>query len=145
MQATVSAADSCTVYNGCFRDGDFQRLASTAKMVFNDVILRVGIELGLSIIDLRFVCSSPVDYANPIKPSSLGGAKIARAVVRALLAGNTENAGARVVISQCLSHSKLRSQAIRAHGLASICCRKGARWHLIIVWKSRRSSRRNTV
>src|SRR5215470_12195950 len=34
----------CTIYNGCLPDKAFQRLASTALMVFNDVILRVGIE-----------------------------------------------------------------------------------------------------
>ena len=71
----------CTIYNGCFPDADYQRMASTALTVFNDVILRVGIEFGLSIIDLRFVCSSPMDYANPIEPSSIGGAKIARSIV----------------------------------------------------------------
>ncbi len=87
----------CTIYNGCFPDAHFQRLAATALMVFNDVILRVGIEFGLSMIDLRFVCSSPADYANPIEPSSVGGAKIARAVVNLVSAGHTENTGARVV------------------------------------------------
>jgi GDSL-like Lipase/Acylhydrolase family len=71
----------CTIYNGCFPEVDYQRMASTALTVFNDVILRVGIEFGLSIIDLRFVCSSPKDYANPIEPSSIGGAKIARSIV----------------------------------------------------------------
>ena len=89
----------CTIYNGNFPDADFQRLASTALMVFNDVILRVGIEFRLTIIDLRFVCSSPADYANPIEPSSLGGAKIARTIVNLVVAGgHTENA-ARVVTS----------------------------------------------
>ena len=73
-----------TIYNGCFPNADYQRLASTALMVFNDVILRVGIEYGLSIIDLRFVCSSPNDYANPIEPSSHGGAKIARCILAAV-------------------------------------------------------------
>jgi hypothetical protein len=71
----------CTIYNGCFPDADYQRMVSTALMVFNDAILRVGIEYRLSIIDLRFVCSSPDDYANPIEPSSIGGAKIARSIV----------------------------------------------------------------
>src|SRR5215469_18884966 len=42
-----------------------QRLASTARMGSNDVILRAGIESSLAIIDLRFVCSSPARYANP--------------------------------------------------------------------------------
>ena len=51
--------------------GPARRLISTALMVFNDVILRVGIESGLTIIDLRLVCSSADDYANPIEPSSI--------------------------------------------------------------------------
>jgi hypothetical protein len=89
----------CTIYNGCFPDVDFQRSVSTALMVFNDVILRVGIEFSLAVIDLRFVCSSTADYANPIEPSSVGGAKIARTIVNLVSSGHAENAGARVVIS----------------------------------------------
>jgi hypothetical protein len=68
-------------------------------MVFNDVIFRIGIEYGLTIIDLRFVCSSAADYANPIEPSSIGGAKIARTIVNLVSAGHTENTAARVVIA----------------------------------------------
>jgi hypothetical protein len=88
----------CTIYNGCFPDNDFQRLVSTALMVFNDVILRVGIELGLQIIDLRFVCSSAADYANPIEPSSIGGNKIALAIVNLVSRAHVEDNGALVVI-----------------------------------------------
>ena len=88
----------CTIYNGCFPDADFQRMATTVAAVFNDVILRVGFEFGLAMIDLRFVCSSIADYANPIEPSSLGGAKIARSIVNLVSAGGTGNVGARVVI-----------------------------------------------
>jgi hypothetical protein len=74
----------CTIYNGNFSDPNYQRLASTALTVFNDAILRVGFEFGLTIIDLRLVCSSPEDYGNPIEPSSHGGAKIARCIVAAV-------------------------------------------------------------
>ena len=88
----------CTIYNGCFPDDNYQRLISTALMVFNDAILRVGIEFGLAMIDLRFVCSSAIDYANPIEPSSVGGAKIARAIVNLLSTEQTTNTGARIVI-----------------------------------------------
>jgi hypothetical protein len=84
----------CTIYNGSFPDPKYQRLISTALMVFNDAILRVGIEYGLTIIDLRLICSSPEDYANPIEPSSIGGAKIARSIV-GLVSGAGK--GARVV------------------------------------------------
>jgi hypothetical protein len=86
----------CTIYNGNFPDREYQRLASTALMVFNDAILRVGFEFGLTVIDLRFVCSSPEDYANPIEPSSKGGAKIARCIVASTEQGG--NRGAWVAI-----------------------------------------------
>jgi hypothetical protein len=89
----------CTIYNGGFPDGDFQRLVSTALMVFNDVILRVGIEFGLAVIDLRFMCSAPADYANPIEPSSVGGAKIARAILSLVSAGHKGDTGTRVAIT----------------------------------------------
>ena len=87
----------CTIYNGCFPNADYQRLASTALMVFNDVILRVGIEFDLSIIDLRYVCSSPNDYANPIEPSSIGGAKIARSIITLATREQIVSMGARIV------------------------------------------------
>jgi hypothetical protein len=64
-------------------------------MVFNDAILRVGIEHGLTIIDLRLVCSLPEDYANPIEPSSIGGAKIAKTIVNLM---TDTGSGARVVV-----------------------------------------------
>jgi hypothetical protein len=56
-------------------------MASVALMLFNDVILRVAIEHGLPVIDLRLVCAAPEDYANLIEPSSVGGEKIARMIV----------------------------------------------------------------
>lgn len=87
----------CTIYNGCFPDAPYQRLASIALMAFNDVILRIAIERALPVIDLRYVCCSPADYANPIEPSSVGGAKIARAIVK-LITSDSEQPGARVVI-----------------------------------------------
>ncbi len=79
----------CTIYNGNFPDPEFQRIAATALTVFNDVILRVAFEHALTVIELRLVCSEPADYANPIEPSSVGGAKIARSILDALaLDGN---------------------------------------------------------
>jgi hypothetical protein len=71
----------CTIYNGCFADAVLQRTVTTALKIFNDAILRVAFEFGLPVIDLRFVCSSVSDYANPIEPSSIGGLKIARAIL----------------------------------------------------------------
>ena len=70
----------CTIYNGCFPDKSYQRIASLALAVFNDVILRVAIDRGLPVIDLRLICTHPTDYANPIEPSSIGGEKIAKVI-----------------------------------------------------------------
>jgi hypothetical protein len=82
----------CTIYNGNFPDPGFQRLASTALCVFNDPILRVAFERRLTVIDLRLVCNEAADYANPIEPSSRGGAKIARAIMRTLQDSDVESA-----------------------------------------------------
>ena len=72
----------CTVYNGSFPDLEMGRRAAAAMAVFDDRILRVALEKGLPVIELRAVCARLEDYANPIEPSSAGGEKIARAIVR---------------------------------------------------------------
>jgi lysophospholipase L1-like esterase len=72
----------CTVYWPRFADPTYQRLTVTALAHFNDAILRVAIEHGLPVIDLRLVCDADGDYANPIEPSVQGGAKIAAAITR---------------------------------------------------------------
>jgi lysophospholipase L1-like esterase len=95
--ARGAAVTVCTIYNGNFPDLRLQRLASAALTVFNDAILRVAFERRLSVIDLRLVCNEPSDYANPIEPSSRGGAKIARAIVRALALSPPEESVARVI------------------------------------------------
>ena len=88
----------CTIYNGCFPDPAYQRVLSTALMAFNDVILRVAIERALPVIDLRFICREPADYANPIEPSSTGGARIARAIVSLVTSRASAQSGTHVVI-----------------------------------------------
>ena len=88
----------CTIYNGCFPDPEYQRILSTALTVFNDTILRVAIEHRLPVIDLRTICTSPEDYANPIEPSSVGGEKIAR-VVAGLVTGSNPYDGATRIIA----------------------------------------------
>lgn len=87
----------CTIYNGCFPDKTYQRIASAALAIFNDIILRVAIEHGLPVIDLRLVCSDPRDYANPIEPSSVGGEKIARVIVMLVTAADTFAHATRIV------------------------------------------------
>lgn len=73
----------CTIYNGNL-GADRAAAARIALMMFNDAILRTAFDLRLPVIDLRSVCTLPSDYANPIEPSGSGGAKIARAIARAL-------------------------------------------------------------
>ena len=74
----------CTIYNGNLGPPT-QRRAAAALAVFNDVVLRAGAERRLDVIELRLVCTSPLDYANPIEPSVRGGEKIARAILRAVV------------------------------------------------------------
>jgi GDSL-like Lipase/Acylhydrolase family len=73
----------CTIYNGNL-SGQEGAAARVALVAFNDVILRMAFESQLPVIDLRLVCNEPADYANPIEPSSHGGEKIARAIIRSL-------------------------------------------------------------
>lgn len=70
----------CTIYNGNFQSGSEQAAISTAVRLFNDSIVRIARTSGCSVIELRDVCANPSDYANPIEPSSIGGAKIAKAI-----------------------------------------------------------------
>jgi hypothetical protein len=86
----------CTIYNGHFDDASYQRIASTALTPFNDVIIRMGLLHGLDVIELRLVCTDPRDYANPIEPSSRGGAKIAISI-RQVLLGERPLQAARLV------------------------------------------------
>lgn len=87
----------CTIYNGCFPDKSYQRIASLALTVFNDVILRVAIERSLPVIDLRLICSQLADYANPIEPSSIGGEKIAKAIVALVTGSDGQIRGTRIL------------------------------------------------
>lgn len=81
----------CTVYNGNL-DAAQAPLARVALMMFNDVILRFAIERRLPVIDLRLVCPSAEDYANPIEPSGSGGRKIATAIARSVLSEEVSHA-----------------------------------------------------
>jgi hypothetical protein len=69
----------CTIYDTP-PSGSEYRLIRTALALFNDVISRAAFSAGLSLIDLRLICSDDEDYANPIEPSTRGGAKIAAAI-----------------------------------------------------------------
>ena len=84
----------CTIYNGALDPGQAE-IARVGVALFNDVILRTALALGLDVVELRAICTEPGDYANPIEPSDQGGLKIARAVAAALEAGH--DAGGNVV------------------------------------------------
>ena len=87
----------CTIYNGCFPDQSYQRIASLALAIFNDVIIRVASEHSLPVIDLRLICTAPADYANPIEPSSIGGEKIAKAIVALVTGRENQIHGTRIL------------------------------------------------
>jgi hypothetical protein len=93
----------CTIYNGCFPDKSYQRIASLALAIFNDVIIRVAIERGIPVIDLRMICSVPADYANPIEPSSIGGEKIAKAIVALVTGRDNQMYGTQILGAQRMS------------------------------------------
>ena len=69
----------CTIYNGNLALPEGPR-ARVALRMFNDAIVRSARAVDAHVIDLRAVCCTADDYANPIEPSGLGGRKIAEAI-----------------------------------------------------------------
>ena len=86
----------CTIYGGNFADPLYQRAAKMALSAFNDVIVSAAIDNALRVLDLRSVCNTPPDFANPLEPSVQGGAKIAKAIVRAVTEGRFVGSGAHI-------------------------------------------------
>ena len=70
----------CTVYNPAFPDPDERRYAALGLAVFNDAILRVATQAGVPVLELRSICGSDEDFANPIEPSVIGGEKMVSAI-----------------------------------------------------------------
>jgi hypothetical protein len=75
----------CTIYNPCPSYDLLEREAVTALCLFNDSIVRHARMFAVPVLELREICSEVADFANAIEPSSIGGAKIARAIRRAIL------------------------------------------------------------
>lgn len=71
----------CTIYDSV---PGLEPEAVMALSIFNDVIIRLAIEFGLPVLDLRQVCNETADYSttSPIEPSERGGSKISRAILR---------------------------------------------------------------
>jgi len=74
----------CTVYDPNFPEPLMQRLTTTALNIFNDCILREAITHELPVLDLRLICTEPVDYATEIEPGVPGGRKIAVGILEAI-------------------------------------------------------------
>lgn len=70
----------CTIYNGNMAR-DLVATVEAAVGILDDKIYSVANEKGLSVIDLRRICCTPEDFANPIEPSDIGGKKIAKAIL----------------------------------------------------------------
>ena len=81
----------CTIYDTLYPEPQ-RRLIVAGLALYNDVITRAAFAHGLSLIDLRLICTEPGDYANPIEPSARGGDKIAVAIARMLEAGPSARA-----------------------------------------------------
>ena len=75
----------CTIYEPRYDDQMERKASATALCILNDCILRLAAFQGAAVIDLRTVCDEAADFANPIEPSDVGGAKIAGAIQRILL------------------------------------------------------------
>lgn len=87
----------CTIYHGNFPDPSYRACVAVALTTYNDAIIRIASEHALRVIDLRGICVEAADYANPIEPSSQGGAKIAAAVAKAITEEPLARRGASVV------------------------------------------------
>jgi hypothetical protein len=71
-----------TVYNPCFHghgfDAAYQQAAESAVSIINDVIQQEARRRSFDILELRTLFHDRADYANPIEPSAIGGAKLAK-------------------------------------------------------------------
>ncbi|MEM7812843.1 MAG: GDSL-type esterase/lipase family protein [Planctomycetota bacterium] len=71
-----------TIYDPNFTSRVQQRTATVGLTVYNDVITRAASEYDFPLLDLRVLFDERADYANPIEPSTVGGAKIVDAILR---------------------------------------------------------------
>jgi len=73
-----------TGYNPCFdghgMDATYQQAAESAVPIFNDAIQQEAHRRSFNVLELRRHFTDQADYANPIEPSAVGGAKLATAM-----------------------------------------------------------------
>mmetsp|Transcript_22019 Transcript_22019/g.51669 ORF Transcript_22019/g.51669 Transcript_22019/m.51669 type:complete len:321 (+) Transcript_22019:88-1050(+) len=72
----------CTVYAPQFDQVLLKMLVSTSLAVHNGRIRKMARDMGLSLIDLAFICTQPSDFANALELSTRGGNKVASNLCR---------------------------------------------------------------
>lgn len=81
LATTWASVMVLTVYNPCFdghgMDATYQQAAESAVSIFNDVIQQEAHRRSFNVLELRTLFTDQADYANPIEPSAVGGAKLA--------------------------------------------------------------------
>jgi hypothetical protein len=82
----------CTIYDPRFPDPRLRKGGATALSVINEAITREAFARGFAVLDLRIICNDEADFANPIEPSAIGGAKISSAIVRFAKSGTISSA-----------------------------------------------------
>ncbi len=89
----------CTIYDQPpFSDPFMRQIIESSLPIYNDVILLMAIEFGVSVLDLRCICTEPSDYSelSPIEPSAVGGDKISAAIARIVQASKLGTDGTRI-------------------------------------------------
>jgi hypothetical protein len=86
----------CAIYHPNFDDPDIQKVACAALTFFNNAILLEAIEHRVPVLDLRLIFTQSEDYANPIEPSVIGGAKLADGICRLFSSHNFKAKATRI-------------------------------------------------
>jgi lysophospholipase L1-like esterase len=85
----------CTIYEVELEPRAYAELARVPLSMLNDRIVRTASRLGIDVLELRSVCTTPADFVMQIEPSAQGAEKIANAI--AAVVGEAGGAsGARV-------------------------------------------------
>jgi lysophospholipase L1-like esterase len=72
----------CTIYDVQLEPPELARLVRVPLAVLNDRIVQAGARLGLEVLELRHVCTSPADFVLEIEPSAQGARKIADSIAK---------------------------------------------------------------
>jgi hypothetical protein len=86
----------CTIYYPAFEDPVLERMASAGLAFFNETILLEATRSRIPVLDLRLIFTRLEDYANPIEPSAVGGAKLADAIWKVVLTHDFSASGTQI-------------------------------------------------